>query len=267
MTAHILLSLASLGFFCLALLFYGKYREEKQLLARFIADYIDDQHRPDRQYVALALASAIYHQTRNLIDRDRLDWYERFEARYLIPAPIFNLTAGVALKYKVYGIKDQPGVGPCASMTRILLNALWMLDIPARELLLLDNGQGEGGGHVMVEFFDGSRWVVVSPADTAHVWRNRQGEMATAAEIQENPEIFHQIYKLRPDYDYLFDNCRNMSFEKFPRLVPKIIKYILGPESFAKLQVPKLYDQPRMLLLSVSGAFCLIFGWLAIFAG
>ncbi|MGA9754283.1 MAG: hypothetical protein WBV23_03990 [Desulfobaccales bacterium] len=252
--------------FCLSLFFYYKVYEENQLIDNFIIESVDKQFATDTQNIAISLATAIYYGTKKVISGDELDWYDTLETKYLLPASLVHLTAGVSLKYQGYGVAGQQNLGPCATMSRVLLNALWRLDIPARELLLLNNAQGKGGGHVMVEFFDGGRWLVISPADTAHIWKNRRGEIATAAEIKQDPEIFKQIYEIRPNYDYLLDNYKNISFEDFPHFIPKIIKFTLGVESFDKLESPKLYHRPRMLLFYISAGLCLMFGVLAIIA-
>ncbi len=266
MKIYRLLILICIALFCLSLFFYFKVREENQLIDNFINESIDKKLVNDRQYIAISLATAIYYQTKKVISGEKLDWYDKLETTYLLPASLVHLTAGVSLKYKGYGVAGQQHLGPCATMSRVLLNALWRLDIPARELLLLNNAQGKGGDHFMVEFFDGGRWLVISPADTAHIWKNPRGEIATAAEIKQDPEIFRQIYKTRANYDYLFDNYKNISFEDFPHFIPKIIKFILGAESFDKLEAPKLYDRPRMLLFYISAILCLVFGILAVIA-
>jgi hypothetical protein len=244
----------------LSAFFFYKVYEENQLIDKFIHESLDRTRLQDRPYVATALATAIYAQTKHIIDPDRLDWYDRLESTCLAPASIFHLTAGVCLKYKGYGLKGQKNLGPCGTMSRVLLNALWRLDIPARALFLLNNPQGQGGGHTMVEFWDGGRWRVVSPADTAHTWRNKPGEIATAREIQQDPEIFRQIYEVRANYDYLFDNYRHISFEVFPDVIPKALKIILGPESFERLEAPKLFDRPRVWLAILAAALAVLCG-------
>jgi hypothetical protein len=266
MKIYRLFILICIALFCLSLFFYYKIYEENQLIDNFINKSIDKKLLNDRQYIAISLATAIYHQTKNVISGEKLDWYDKLETTYLLPASLLHLTAGVSLKYQGYGVAGQQNLGPCGTMSRVLLNTLWRLGIPARELLLLNNAQGKGGNHVMVEFFDGGRWLVISPADTVHVWKNTRGEIATAAEIRQDPEIFKQIYKIRPNYDYLFDNYRNISFEDFPHFIPKIIKFTLGSESFDKLEAPKLYDRPRKLLFYISAVLCLMFGILAVIA-
>jgi hypothetical protein len=249
----------------LSIFFYYKVCEEYQLIDNFINESIDNKMVNNRQYVATSLSTAIYYQTKKIITDEELDWYDKLETTYLFPASWLNLSAGVILKYRGYTIAERYA-GPCGTMSRLLLNALWRLDIPARPLCLLNNDQGKGGGHVMVEFYDGGRWLVVSPADTAHIWRNTRGEIATAEEIKQDREIFKQIYKIRPDYDYLFDNYKHISFENLPPVISEMIKFTLGSELFDRLEIPKLYDQPKRAFFYSSVALCLMFGVLAVIA-
>ncbi|MBL7999775.1 MAG: hypothetical protein JNL32_14210 [Candidatus Kapabacteria bacterium] len=148
-------------------------------------------------------------------------------------------------------------------MSRTLLNALWDLEIPARKLQLMKNSEGKGGGHTLVEYYDGGKWKVIAPSDSAFVWRNKHGEIATAQEIQESKAIFSQIYVTHPSFNYLFDNPRNINWDKLPTWMIPIIKFTLGNELFNSMQTPRLYDMPRHALLYFFLA-CTLIGSLSI---
>lgn len=199
--------------------------------------------------IIISLSNEVYKKTNQGINKDDLDWYSRIES-----TSFFNVTSAVSLKYGGYGIIGYSGSGPCGTMSRTLLNALWRLNMPARKLQLLNNGQGKGGGHTMVEFYDNGFWRVLSPSDKTFVWRTENGEIATARQIQNNPTIFSQIYIARPDYPYLFDNYKNIRWDKLPNWITTIIKFIIGENKFNAMETPKLYDLPRTLFL-----YCSIF--------
>ena len=178
------------------------------------------------------------------INKQDLDWYSRIES-----TSFFNLTSAVSLKYEGYGIIGHSVFGPCGTMSRTLLNALWKLNIPARKLILVDNELGKGGGHTMIEFQYNGSWRVLSPSDNSFVWRTENGEIATASQIKNNPIIFSQIYKEKPNYPYLFDNYKNIRWKKFPNLITSIIKIVVGEKKFNSMETPRLYDLPRTLFL------------------
>ena len=134
-------------------------------------------------------------------------------------------------------------------MSRILLNALWRLDIPARKLQLPNEASG---GHTMIEFYHNGKWRVLSPADNTFVWRTDNGEIASAIEIQDNPAIFSQVYSIKPHYPYRFDNYKHIRWNKLPNWLTSIIRRVIGENRFTSIETPRLYDLPRTLFLYCS---------------
>jgi hypothetical protein len=243
---------------CLSLFFFLKVKECNRYLDDLINVAVHQKGLQDTEEMVISLSKEIYRRTKKGLNKDDLDWYSRIES-----ASLFNMTSAVSLKYGGYGIIGQADFGPCGTMSRVLLNALWRLGIPARKLQLLDNAQGKGGGHTMIEFYHHGRWQALSPADNAFVWRNRDGEIATATEIRDDDHIFSQIYAVKPHYRYRFDNPKNIRWDKLPNRVVKIIKFFIGEERFNHAHTPELYDQPRTLLFYISILSAVFFGVVA----
>jgi len=80
----------------------------------------------------LALSAAIHDRTKTSLPADRLPWLERIEA-----TPYFNVGTGLALEHGFYGVEGHDVLGPCGTMTRVLLKACWRIGVPARKLQLL----------------------------------------------------------------------------------------------------------------------------------
>jgi hypothetical protein len=243
-----------------AVFFYTKVRERRAEIGSLIERVVEERGLERRADIAIAMSEAIYRETSDGIEMKDLSLYDRLES-----TSFFNVTSAVALKHHGFGILGHDVYGPCGTMTRITLNALWQLGIPARKLQLLPNARGQGGGHTMIEFMDDDgRWCVLSPSDSTFVWRNREGAIATVAEIQNDREVFAQIYERYPEYPYLFDNPMNIRWEKLPKAAQGVLRMVMGPEAFRKATTPRLYDLPRDLFLIVSASACVLFGLLAL---
>ncbi len=228
--------------------FYFKIIERNIYIANLIATVQKKNKNPNCcETVVLAIARAIYNNTNKPIYKNQLDLYDKIEA-----ASFFNMTTATALKYGTYDFIGHKPFGPCGPMSRVLLNALWHLKIPARKLQLLDNEQGKGGGHTMIEFRCKNKWCVISVSDGAFVWRKRDGEVATAQEIKKNYDIFRQIYIVNPNYPYLFDNYKNIRWKKLPEPLVKLTRCVMTEDRFNKIQTPRLYDMPRTLFFIIS---------------
>jgi len=231
-------------FLASAVLLAVKVIEQELLLDGLIADVVSTRGLTSHDEIAIALSKEIYSRTNRALRPDQVDLFTRIES-----ASFFNLSSAASLKYGFYEVFGDSQFGACGTMSRTLLNALWKLDIPARKLQILDNEQGIGGGHTVVEFFHDGAWRVVSPSDDGFVWRTEGGEIATAREIQTNPQIFAQIYAAQPNYPYLFDRYRHIRWSKFPDWFTSVIRSIIGPVRFNSMETPRLYDQPRTMLL------------------
>jgi len=227
----------------LAVLMYLRVSETDRLLDSLIARSTRDVSREDVDATVLAMSQAIYDRTKNSLRPEQLPWLERLEA-----TSYFNVGTGLALKYGFYGVVGHDVFGPCGTMTRVLLNACWRIGIPARKLQLLP-GARDPGGHTMVEFRSGDRWLVISPSDSSFVWRLPDGRIATREEIRGDSTVFAQVFDRYPRYPYRFDHPSNIRWEKLPGPVRTAFRTVLGEHGYAEAETPRLYDQPRRLVL------------------
>jgi hypothetical protein len=259
---------ATLAFFAtvlsaaLTLFMYGKVREREALVAGFVNESLVGVARADTDAVVHALALSVFHRTNRGLPLSRLPFYDRLEA-----TSFFNVGTGSSLKEGYYGVVDGGAFGPCGTMSRVLLNALWRLEIPARKLQLIAL---PGSGHIthtMVEYRVGGRWQVISPSDSAFTWRNHSGEVATAEEIRTDPAIFGQIHSYRSAWPADFQNTWHVRWEKLPGPLRRCFRLVLGERGYREAQTPRLYDQPRHFFLYTGIAITLLFGllggWLA----
>ncbi len=240
--------------------FYFKVRERNQLIDELIDVAVNSENLDDSEQIAISLSEKIFERTHRGLNKEDLDWYSGIES-----TSFFNVTSAASLKYGFFGIKGHSQYGDCGTMTRTLLNALWRLDIPARKLQLLNNEYGKGGGHTMIEFYHNDAWRVLSPSDETFVWRTEDGTIATAKQIKNNPDVFSQIYEANPKFRYLFDNYKNIRWEKFPNWLNSKIKLVIGVNRYEAMETPKLYDQPRTLLLYCSVLATIFFALLLFF--
>ncbi len=228
-----------------SVLFYAKTRERGRLLDTFIDEALAGVDRADTDAVVHALALAVYTRTNRGVPPAELPLYERLEA-----TSFFNVTTGVSLKTGAYGVIGGRQFGPCGTMSRVLLNALWELGIPARKLQLLPAPGSDHIVHTMVEYRVGDRWQVISPSDSAFTWRNARGQVATVEEIRSDPAIFHQVDHGGPGFPAAdFSNTANIRWEKLPPALRRVARAVLGERRYATMETPRLYEQPRRVFL------------------
>ena len=239
----------SILFAVLSLFFFLKIQERNYYLDDLIKTTLHGGKHKTREEVVRAISNEIYRYTNKALDANSLGLYERLES-----ISIFNMTSAVSLKYGGFGIMGHTTLGPCGTMSRILLNALWRLNMPARKLQLLSNIKNKIDSHTMVEFFDNGRWQVISPSNNSFIWKNKNGEIATVEEIKKDKDIFSQIFKQEPNFTYLFQGSKNIRWNKLPKSIVRIIRFTIGDKAFNKAETPKLYDIPRTLFFII----CLI---------
>jgi hypothetical protein len=227
--------------------FFVKVSEANLLLDNLIDVAVTQTGVTDTADVAASLAGEIYRRTNRGLNAEDLDWYSRLEG-----TSFFGVSSAAGLQYGFYGIVGHSQYGSCGTMSRTLLNALWKLGIPARKLQLVNNAEGKGGGHTLVEFYYNGAWRVISPADGAFVWRTEHGEIATARQIQSDPQTFSQIYAVQPGYPYLFDDYKHIRWSKLPTWLTATIRAVIGENRFNAAETPRLYDRPRTLFLYCS---------------
>jgi hypothetical protein len=238
--------------FIISIFFFLKHFQTLVLIEALEKDALKFNTNLSDEEKALLISGEIYKQTNNFIDREKLDWYSEWEA-----TSFFNMNTSVGLEYNCFGIKGEPGDGPCGTMTKIFLVAMWDQDIPTRKLQL--SPINSRGGHTMAEFYYKGKWRVISPSDSSFVWRNKDGEIATVDEIREDTSVFNQIFKQDPNWPYGFKETSNINWEKLPSFAVPIIKFIIGEEGFENSETPAIYEQPRKLLFITFGSLSLLF--------
>ena len=251
--------LASLAILCAvaSAFLYGKVREDAALVRAFVEDATRGIPRSDRESLAIAVARKAHHRTNRVITADDLSLYEQLES-----ASPFNVSTAVSLRHGVYGLVGHSQVGPCGTMTRVTMEALRQLGIPARKLQLLP--VTPEGGHTMLEFQSGGRWLVLSPSDDAFVWRRPDGRIATLEDIRSDQAIFSQVYARFPNFPYRFDQAAHIRWAKLPAPVRGFFRIVLGKQGYENAFTPPIYDRPRELFLWTSLAACGVFSLAAV---
>jgi hypothetical protein len=243
----------------LAAFFWVKVRERDRLLDQFTDEALAGVPRQDVDAVVMALSRQIYSRTNHGIPRARLAWYDRWES-----TSFFNVTTGTSLKLGIYGIEGHSQFGPCGTMSRVLLNALWRLGVPARKLQLLEDPARGFVNHTMVEYESRGSWHVISPSDSSFTWRDAGGDIASVEEIRSDPAIFAQVHRWRSYWPASFERVRHIRWEKLPQPVRSTFRLVLGPEGYEHAETPRLYDQPRHLLMWGFGIATGLFAALAL---
>ena len=84
------------------LFFLVKALEQDALVHTLIDRTLTHRRLLSRIDTVLALSNAIYISTNHPLERDSLDWYDRWESTSL-----FNVTSAVSLKYSGYGVRGH----------------------------------------------------------------------------------------------------------------------------------------------------------------
>jgi hypothetical protein len=235
--------------------FWHQVRESRVLMDELLASSLHGVPPEDTDAVVLALSRSIYARTNRRLLVNQLPPDERWEA-----TSFFNITAGTSLENGIYGVTDRGVFGPCGTMSRVLLNALWRLGIPARKLQLLASPGSGLIQHTMVEYRSGDRWQVISPSDSSFEWHNHAGQVATVDEIRADPAIFEQVHAWRGWWPANFDHTAHIRWEKLPSPVRGGIRILLGPKRYEQAETPRWYDQSRRFLLNLSVVALLLSG-------
>jgi hypothetical protein len=128
-----------------ALFFHGKVREDDARVDGLVRAAVRGVPLADTEAVALALSREVFLRTNRRMGAHELSPYERLES-----SSFFNVTSAVSLEHGANGLEDQAHIGPCGTMTRVTLQALDRMGIPARKLHLHDEAP-RGIRHAMVE--------------------------------------------------------------------------------------------------------------------
>ena len=232
---------------CAALFFYERAREDDARVDELVRSATGRVSPADTEAVALTLARDVFLRTNRTMRPQELPLYERLES-----ASLFNVTSAVSLERGAYGLEGRAHDGPCGTMTRVTLHALERAGIAARKLHLRPEPVRPDGWHTMLEFRSGGRWLVLSPSDSAFVWRRHDGAVATLDEIRDDSTIFGEIFDRFPGYPFRLEHTTHIRWEKLPGPLRGFFRLILGPEGYASAFTPRIYDRPRRLFLMTS---------------
>ena len=234
----------------------GAWRE-RRVVARFVEAGLTVDHRRTTERSVSRLARLSFEHTDRIVTGSELSSVARWEA-----TSWFNMSAAIALEHGAYAVREAH-LGRCGTTSRVLLNALWHVGIPARKLhISLD--MEPFGGHTIVEYYDGGRWRVISPADGGFVWRRADGEVATAAEIGASQTILDQVQKVCPAFPYRFDVLHRVRWSKLAPRTAAAVRTVVGSDRFTSMSTPRLYDRPRALMAIVAASAALFFGALSL---
>src|SRR5262249_49602164 len=150
--------------------FFDKSREADRVLSSFVNGAIRGIPPADTDNVAMALSQEVFRRTGRYAPTTDLPLFDRLEA-----ASIFHISASVSIQHGIFGVIGHPQLGPCGTMSRVMIRSLEQVHIASRKLQLLDDVNGQGGGHTMIEYRSNGRWVVLSPSDSSFVWHARDG--------------------------------------------------------------------------------------------
>lgn len=178
----------------------------------------------------------------------------------------------VRLYYRLSPLHPGPGDvlrwgtdyrGPCGSLSRVVKAMLKATGARVRLRLLLD--ESGASVHTVVEVLDDGRWIVADPT-YGIVYHLRDGRGATAADLGDDPALFHAHVDTIPGYSRYFDYDAHtlLNWEKVPILLPAIrdaLTGVLGAERVAEIKRPSLWMWPR-LFYSLGFLFLAVVGWL-----
>jgi len=238
---------------------FDKSRESDRVLANFVTDSTRGVPASDTDQVAMAISREVFRRTDRYVPNSELSLFDRLEA-----ASIFNVSASVSIQHGIFGVVGHPQLGPCGTMSRVMIRSLEQVHVASRKLQLLDDVNGQGGGHTMIEYRSNGRWVVLSPSDSSFVWRDHEGRLATVDEIRGDSTIFAQIFTRFPNYPYRFNNTSHIRWAKLPPAGRAVFHWLLGEKGYRDALTPYLYDRPRLLLFYCAFAAFVLFTVLAL---
>ena len=239
--------------------FYDKLRDSERILKGFVMESTHGISLADTDLVAMTLSREVFRRTSHFVPPESLSLYDRLES-----ASFFNVSTSVSLQHGIFGVIGERQLGPCGTMSRVMVRSLEKVHIASRKLQLLPDANGQGGGHTMIEYRSNGRWIVLSPSDSSFVWYTHDGRLATVADIQKDSTVFAQIFQRDPDYPYRFSNVSHIRWAKIPPIARSFFHRLLGDQAYRDAVTPYLYDRPRLLLFYGSLAAFAFFSVLAL---
>lgn len=131
--------------------------------------------------------------------------------------------------------------GACGSYSEVLARVIRSYNYPVRIAQMMVDGKY--GAHILVEAYDGSRWVALDPSYNVYYVRP-DGHLASIADIHGNWSYYR--YQTPPDYDstYRFEDVRYTNWSKIPVLLPalkKVLTWTIGSEKTNHLSLRVLF--------------------------
>lgn len=154
----------------------------------------------------------------------------------------------VSARTALTGGVDQRG--PCGATSRSMIVLLRRAGVPARKAILytpLDRAV-----HTVVEVQIDGEWRVFDPTYGWYWVRPRDGAIATAADLANDPALFARVLEQHPTYpidEYRYERVHHLRWDKIPGL-DGVRRWLErhGQEQFARdLQTPRLYERPAYL--------------------
>lgn len=154
--------------------------------------------------------------------------------------------------------------GPCGGTTRAMIVLLREAGIPARKALLYEAPNEPQ--HTVVEVWLDGEWRVFDPSYAYYWVRDRDGRIATVADLAADPDLFARILDTRPHYPvdvYHYRYVHHLRWEKVPglALVKALLGRFKGDEWVRRVRTPYAYERPYVLggsLAALSGLIALL---------
>ena len=151
------------------------------------------------------------------------------------------------------------GNGACGSFSYVLARILNQMSIPTRFAQMKVNG--EYGGHILVEAFNGKKWVVLDPSyDLA--FRKQDGTLASFNEVQNNWK--HYAAQVPEGYNpvYAYSGVQYTNWEKVPVLMPalkQVLNITMGEEEASVFSIRNLFLRKFQFLFRLTLGFYILF--------
>lgn len=151
------------------------------------------------------------------------------------------------------------GNGACGSFSYVLARILNQMSIPTRFAQMKVNG--EYGGHILVEAFNGHKWVVLDPSyDLA--FKTENGNLASFAEVQNN--WMHYSAQVPEGYNpiYAYSGVQYTNWDKIPVVMPalkQVLNFTIGEEEANVFSIRNLFLRKFQFLFRLTLGFYILF--------
>lgn len=151
------------------------------------------------------------------------------------------------------------GNGACGSFSYVLARILNQLSIPTRFAQMKVNG--EFGGHIVVEAFNGSNWVVLDPSyDLA--FRKENGGLASFAEVQHDWLKYSKQVPQDYNASYSYSDVQYTNWNKIPVVMPaikEVLNITMGEKQADEFSIRNLFLRKFQFLFRLSLVVYILF--------